>query len=657
MVNFQFFNTLLRGTNLWNEVLARSERKNSLIIKRDILRDLLFLGIDPANIKNNNNNKKTEYKKISETIESIDAQGYNSGLDRFIEKAQNLFILESFNHNTKPQTTISFGGYLVKTVNILIEALIIAVLLGDYSGLRKIRTKLAEILYSFFKLDEYNKLLSESIKLFIIENSTTVLRKIINAEWDNLYKFLYFSNMNPFSILNDLKENKHKLIIRCMVIENFGEYFSDKDLVSSKKFVLSCLEGKSNYLSPIDLKLNGLKAIKGIINRTDIYKILPNLFKDNINNFWILEQMYNIFREIRWERVEQKFIKELLVIILKNIEKINLKDRLYIIFNKIKEYEPELLSELDLYIYNDLLKKMGSGELWYFSNHKFETERGELLNICNSILEKIKEINDKLIKNSSIEFGGYSLFHVLSNYIISNDLGEILDNTYDVYTSILLNPYQTLENKIDCIDSINRITDINKPKFTQFGKNIVSIIKQDNRINKFRDSFLKSFKESLELKIDLLNLKFYKPERIESIIAKCIDYGMYASPDVRMESLIYITSLSKIIDKRKNNINEILQFLYLKTFDNWFKIRGLSIQLLSYLSKTNKEWENNSIARMKNLLKDSNLFVRSSIILAIEKTLDTIKGNPDYRLLLEIASDDKHFLIREKSKNLIKSLS
>lgn len=35
------------------------------------------------------------------------------------------------------------------------------------------------------------------------------------------------------------------------------------------------------------------------------------------------------------------------------------------------------------------------------------------------------------------------------------------------------------------------------------------MIKNDNRINKFRGSFLEDFKERLELKIDLLNLKLH----------------------------------------------------------------------------------------------------------------------------------------------------
>ena len=59
---------------------------------------------------------------------------------------------------------------------------------------------------------------------------------------------------------------------------------------------------------------------------------------------------------------------------------------------------------------------------------------------------------------------------------------------------------------------------------------------------------------------------------------------------------------------------------------------------------------------MSNLLKDPNFFVRNSVIFAIEKIFNLVKTNPQYKILIEIASDDKHYMIRERAQNLLKKL-
>lgn len=640
---------------IFNKAISLTEKKKLIVLKKDILRDLIIFKTNKIkNILDKNLNKEIE--KLNNQVEDLNKSGFDSGLYKALIESQNLFEVEFFEQNTKSPYTYRISENLVKTINILIEALIKSVFLGDYSSLHKIRVSIAYSLFNFYKLDNIVSSLHSSLRIFIIENSIFVIKKIFNSEWEYLYPEIKNNPFTFFEFTKNLKRTIQKDTIKCLLIEKLGEYFDSRYLEQLKGFVKYCLETKSSYLSPSDLKLNGFKALRGIINRIAFIEELPRIIKEGISDFWIQDEIIQTLKTIRWERVEENTIEKILQVLFEDLNKFESKrNQIYYIFILIKDNKPLFTEKIDNFMHKCLEIKNSIDEIWYFSNSKYPFKREEAINNVLYILDIINEQNNKMFKGSSIDFGGYSLFGIVAKYLIFNNLEEVFKKVHLIFKKVLLNPYQSTQNKIDCISSVRIIASSNKEELIDFGKRIFEVLRNNKNVMQSRSSFIPVRSvENLELAIFSLHLKLYKPRNLEAIIAKCIEYGMHPSVDLRLDSLkVIITMIEK---QKKSLINEILQYIYLKTFDNLYTIRGLAIKYLFHLGVNSKQWDNICFERMNNLLRDPCFFVRNAIISVLEKELKLIRKKPKYISLLHFSENDQHYLIKEKSKYLLKKI-
>lgn len=645
-------NNYLEAINYFEKALKIGEKTN---IKKWILRDIY---IDIRNlliIQKNINNKKfnnDKFKKIQQNIEKLSINNYYPILDKELFRAFDKFNDEMFKLNTDSPYTSRFSNNLSDSIININKALIIAIIHGSYTFIHVIRENLADLLYHYANLYDSSELHHKSLKFYILENRITKAEKILNSDWDILYDEIIDNPLNLIELPVKYEDSLQKRVFKCLFIEKLGQYIPNNALNNIQTFLIDCLDMPLNFDKKYDVKRTCLRAIKSIINRIDTNLIIKKVFDILGDNNLINDEIIKLLIDVNWNDVNKdlaKNIKDKLYDLKNNFSRVY---DIYVVFYRIKIDYPSIMDEIEEKLLDEWQDENSLDISWYFGQSQYSFDFDNYM-FVNDLLERIEKEN----KNSGLAYGGYSLFHLIANHIINNELNDCLDKTFNIFKKVLLNSEQSMNNKMECIESVMRIYNSGIQDSNILAVNVNNQIQEKKqqvfecKVDRF---FNNDYYERLELKIMNLFVNVDSPEKTEAIIAKCIEYGNHSFIDVRLDSLYVIKA---IVD---NNIssheNEIRQYLYLKTYDKWYKIRGISLDLLHGISNNDKEWNEICIKRMKELLKDKHSYVRSSVISTIKRNHDLITETEEYYSMLKIGTRDVHFKIREQSINYLNEL-
>ncbi|WP_026832190.1 hypothetical protein [Exiguobacterium undae] len=636
--------------------LARKSRVDKWIV-RDIQLDLYNL-----EFRKEGNRSFYSSNKYQKKLESMDIWNYRPYIDWNLENSLNDSIIENFNYQTDSPSTIRFGGTFRNSTQKFLNAFEAVILNGSYTFIHILRGRLAYIFYNYGSLLNESNLLLHSLRLFMIEGKIKNVEKILSSNWDDLYPVLIDnpSTLLEFSFLNnDKTESK---VLKCIIIKKFGAYFTENEVNNFNEFLKHCLNQNFSMNSILDVQRNAVKAYEDIINRIkdkeEIIEILVELYTQN--NDLISDEIIRIFSKVEWELIPEKIAIFVADAIYYNIKKTNLETNVYYTLAKIKNCHPNILENIE----KDMIKNWKVNEDLsinnYFSQFHLESELKK--DMIKNLIYKIEKNNLVMRKGAPISVGGYRLFLILSNHLaLSEDFEEY--NLIDLYKSILLNPYQTTDEKINCLSSIINLIGHNNFFEKYIKMNMKEFFGDKNNYEKILDSRSDSFmtegnKKVLEMKLLELcvDIKvFQKGNIVNEMIAKCIEFGFDESLEVRQSTLHLIESISKAYDEIYQN--EILQFLYSKTFEKWFKIRGQSIFLLNIIGSKNLGWKNIIINRTSALSYDSSLYVRSSIIQSYLKLDKSISKDLEIEMVITNLKRDKHYKLRARALKLDKNIN
>jgi hypothetical protein len=612
-------------------------------IRRDILLDLRNLEV----VKYNKQNAFLYDSQRQKELKAMDKWNYRPFLDWGMENASFELVKENLNINTDAPHTIRFGGTLNSSMVKILESFEEAVINGSYTFIHIIRERLAYILYNYGKIYKESRLIFHSLKLFMIESKIKIAQRILDSEWDDLYIEIID---DPSTLINlpFLENNRTEdIVMKCVMIEKFGAYFYDEDLNEITFFLGTCLNQELSMIDSLDVKRHAVRAYKDIINRVKSEDIL-NKFSEMLmeDNDLVNEEILKIINKINWKNVLIEKCNDLALSIYKKAEISMLTTSVYNVLSNIKKAHPNTLRTIE----EDLKKKWIECKCLDINNYFSIHSPSDLLKgaMIKDTIEKIRTNNEKVTEDSPISLGGFSLSQILANHLM--DLSIFDSEIFDVYTEILFNPYQLTSEKRQFVESIIRLIKFNE-QFSILAKEKLRGTLQGKfteiLLSRSDDFFEKSSKERLELKLqELFIFLDIKHKHMNEILAKCVEFGNHPFIGVREDTL----SLVKAISRNYGNLhqNEIIQFLYLKTYDNWYKIRGDSIFLLNEISAEAKEWQNVVINRMFELIDDSNPYVRSSIIAAALKKINDNIENQQYISILAILKRDRHYKLRDQ---------
>jgi hypothetical protein len=554
-----------------------------------------------------------------------------------------------------------FKNYIFEILEDICKALIIAIHYGSYTFISFIRLRLGYIFYNFYKMFKNRKLLITSLKMFIIEYSITEIRDILKSDWEDIYKEIIDKPMDlidfPIRYSNEIEDKN----IKCMFIEKFAFYLDDDYLPDIQKFLMNCLYIKFSLNIIFDTKRNSIRALSKLINRLDINLIMKYLIKLFNEDFRVVDEIIELLDEVNWKIVDIELIKSLLenlYLIRKDFPR---KDRVYIILSEIRKEYPHLLEEKE----NEFLKEWSETRdlniTLYFSLIDSDLYKDKYNNFVLDLIQNIENKNDKITKKSPIRIIEHlNLFHLISNFVYKYNFNiskKIYDKLFISFKKVLLNVFQTANNKREFIELMIRVCKCNKNKLLK--KSISNFIKENyENIIECRHGI--DFFEGLieRLKLKLYELYLYcnnKLDDLDSIFAKCVEYGNHNISFVRNDSLSVIEALIEL--KLKFYFKNILQYLYSNTFDKWYIIRANSIILLSKISRLDNIWELICLERMKNLLADFNSYVRSAVIYAAGKNLkDEVKFKDDYISILKTGLRDHNYELRKQAEKILNEL-
>lgn len=663
-INNIFNSELDSAEKHFNDALKLS-KKNRIEgwIKKDILNDLVYL--ERLKAKRNGNflfpNDSIYFKSYKE----VDNWKHSSPVNNLLLKSYSNLETEWLTYQTDVPTTKRYGGNLVSTLENLLLALITAVSIGSYTLIHHTREKLAYILYQYSKVYNHDGLVIKAMKFFIIENKSSTIEKIIDSDWSLINKYLITDPMSWINCpleLGEFPENKKTKLI---LISKLGSYLSKEEISSQQDFLKESLNLELKVVgTESEIKKNAMEALKEVINRLNKVDILSDLITLVEKRKLLWDDFIEILQNIDWDDIGIEWAEKTVAFLNKYRASENLNRlEIYLIFVEINLSYPNCFKKFNLELFEEWKQKKSYFIALYFSqienllkSRNLENSLGneDLKIMTDFLLDNIKTENSTIKENSSISFG-LSTFQMLSN-LISSDKQVELKKLFSVFMEVLQNPYQIEKNKRECVDAIIRISKKKDSKLKNFATEMSQKINLNYKhIIKLREDnfFLSQENERLELKIYELLIQTGNDQNIEQIISKCLEYGTNSSVEIRNGSLLVINELSKIKTITENE-NGIFQYIYSASFDNWYIIRGQAIVFLNSLLHNHKNWEEICINRTKKLMKDSNTYVRSSVIYACQEQLKKNFFREQYIEILDLASRDPHHIIKEKAINLLK---
>jgi hypothetical protein len=621
-------------------------------IKRDILLDLRNL----ETIKYNRQGKVVFETPHQKDLKAMDKWNYRPSIDWILENSLFDVVKENFSISTDGPHTVRFGGNFSTAIDKITIAFHTTIMMGSFTFIHIIRERLAYILFNYGKLYNDSRLLFHSLKLFMIENNVTAIKKILNSEWNNLVKEFIDT---PTMLLNSSfleGEKSESIVMKCILIQKLGPYFYDEELSEISAFLYACLDKPFSFSTNIDIKRNAIIAYTDIINRINNSEILDKLIEIfDMENDLVKDEIYKLMTNINWSNVSKDISGQLLLNIYRKRKGVLRGENVYSILFSIKQSQPDILNEIEEEIIKEWKVNQSIDINLYFSTHKIIEP---LFNdFINDILNKIESDNSKMLKGSAISVGGISLYHLWANHTINSSL--LKSEALDLYKKVLVNPYQTSTNKHDCVESIIRVAESNEGEFLLllkmqlgpfFKTNLQKILvsRKDNLFGPHSDD------ERLMLKLFellvILEVPAFSPDEI---LSKCIEYGSHTNVDVREGT---ISLIHAITNKFSDSYEQFtMQYLYSKTYDTWYKVRGDAIYLLGSMPEVNKEWESIIQRRMFELIDDSNSYVRSSIIASIgERNKKDKYLKKEFKNMIAILKRDRHYKLRNQVSNILK---
>lgn len=522
--------------NYLEKALKEGKEKN---IKKWIIRDI-FIDIRNLIIKqhslNNEKYSNDKLEEIQDNIKELTLNNFYPILDRELYNAFDNFNEEMFNLNTDNPYTNRFSSIISNSMDNINKALIVAIIYGSNTFIHFIRERLADLLYHYSNLHNSSELHYKSLKLFVLENKFKKVEKVLNSDWDILYDEIIDSPLNIIEFPVRYKETLQKRSLKCLFIEKLGQYLSRNVLDDIQSFLIDCLDMSYNLDKKYDVKRNSLRAIKNIVNRLDTNLIIEKVLNMLDENRLIDDKIIQIFVNVNWHNVNEDLTKKVLNKIY-DLRNDNLSVyNLYVIMYHIKNTYPEMVKEKENKLLSEWKETSSLDISWYFGQKQYPFQFDNNNLFINDLINRLDEKNE----NEVIEFGGYSLYHLLGDHLINNKLNNKSDEIFGVFNKVLTNQNQIIKNKIQCIESTIRIFKSDIKELKLLGEKVNNLIQEKKdqvlecKINQFIN---KSNYERLELKIMNLFVNVDSPEEIESIIAKCIEYGNHSFIDVRLDSL------------------------------------------------------------------------------------------------------------------------
>jgi len=602
-------------------------------VSKWIIDDIL---IDYRNIESQVHQQKREFLvegKAQKELNESDTIVYLPVLDRYLGNVYDEVLKEEFKISTLSHNTISYGSNLGKVITDIENYFFSAILYGSYTHIVITRKLLATALRKYGEIFSDIKLISESMKLLVLNGDAKDFKLFLDSKWDVVYSAIS-SSADEIWKLAKLTSIINRDSMQQLVMERVGMYFSEKTFSEAEQY-LNDFE-KNVYWGVSEAYFD---CVFANINRLDANKIIVSLTKIiKDRRFHIGSKISNILCYIQLKSVA-----------LEN--QINLKNALleqlpFIIENA---GTPQLIAALMVQnkdVFKDLETVPNNG-LEGVQEKLFKVNMGSD-NWEPTLLEEIETAKKQFEANSQKgvyqEFGmnPYSMIsHILRQSAASDgNINRILLEKYIPLAVEVLNSDATAIIKERCVSCLCDVLSAFIQHNVDIPSEIIGVIQKVD-LSKVHDFFATNSKNVLSIRMFIAKLIVGITDE-EELFKWCVGYSRHSTK----ERIALADCVEKYLYSRKDEQNQVdlmlLSLIIQCLEDECYEVRCIACKAISYvLDSKYKEIAENKLYQVAT---DPSHYVRNNLLRLCKD--GTVQEEISEKLI-KLFENDANYAIRE----------
>ena len=226
--------------------------------------------------------------------------------DRYEGNALERIINEDIELALMHHDTMRYGSSLNSCITSIQDYLFTAIYYGSITHIMKSRDLLAKALYKIGKINRNSKLIFQAARLFLIGGETSLFRKLIKKEWDNIYSYIASEADDIWADACN-SDVANKKASKLVAIELIGTYVSDLVFDQCEAFIINM----ASEMHAIESE-QFFKAVNSIVRRFDCNKLIDIIVKIiDEKRFQIGKSISTILINIDYESVTDASIIKL----------------------------------------------------------------------------------------------------------------------------------------------------------------------------------------------------------------------------------------------------------------------------------------------------------------------------------------------------------
>lgn len=621
-----------------NHLAFALEISKESTVPKWIVRDIL---LDIRNTKATEDARKNIIRhmaKEQQELQDMKDDNHFPTVNKYVTSAMMEMNEEMYECYTVGNRTIRYSSKMQNALKDLLRAMAAAILYGSISFTHIIRRHIALLIYNTSKIHGETNYVLIALRLFIMDGDVKRVSTILDREWNSLYP-------NVVSLINELvvsdvdRESSRQITMKCALLSSLGPYVMESYLPIAREYLFKHASGPFSMDTNTDVRRSAVRGFSAIINRTDNDPTIQKL-TDLIGDIPLVnDEIARTMRIVDWGKVEDTTVK-VVVSKLENLlkeDKVHRKSDVLKVFSDIHDSHEGVINHLLEGYFKKWTETKHLDIAWFLSWIPAKQEMAD--EIGRYLIDSITSANRiSSSKKQMISVGGISKYYTLA-YVLQKASAEVIERAADTYAATICNPKQAIQYKYEAIKSMNLIIDRDPSR--------LGLVKAAySKVVESRSSSLQGVRshigiddnlEQLDMSIDQMAISLGLESDSRSILMKCIVHSNNSRREIREEA---ISVVNVMCEKEMEGVEEALQMLYLRTYDDWHRIQGDAILLFSKIA-TERDWISLCKERLNRLLKNASPYVRRSAIDAVieMRKRDTIDKKDAERVLAPVTRD------------------
>ncbi|MCJ7840681.1 DUF4062 domain-containing protein [Lederbergia sp. NSJ-179] len=623
-----------------------------------LIQDIL---IDLRNTSNRYGEEKNQYFIQSDAQEELDKMEkalYYPLLDRYTNNLYEEIDKQRIKYKTQSPYSVSFGNHIDIFADKIANSFVIAVFNGSLIHIILTLDRIKSVAFHLSEKYSNWQFRVLLLKMGIYKGNKKEIDSYINTFNDVFGKM---NSSDALEIYNFSKSNSIKHLRSISVLEAFkhlGYYFSDKDYEEIKLEVLQIIDiwlkdkerlvVVGNHIFDA-LKNNNLRLDNNIIAQICLDVISQGLYRyyDNVFNllsFIGLEEVNN--------ELSTKLISEINKIVIDEAEYDKYHNLISAIIS-IRKTKGELSDDFHENVMKHLPEKDKSTYTLEVTGKSRDENRKQLLKYIAEINERNKT------QGQNGQYSGYANdpYQTASNIIRYGNVDlskELVQSIFEAATGTLLSNKQLISDKVSAMQLIVFVKAYCGSKMSVTYDFYAKLVDEIEVVKNGHDGFLERYSTTT------LNVNFLMLE----VVFNDADYRSFfevLSGYNKLDDFEKIEALKAIVNLLENeyckSINRdilfmLLQFVLTLCNEENHDIRYYSAKALLLL--ITEDTEKTILTQLSQFMDFDSSFIKHLIMDHFDQLIEV---NPDItKFMIQKASVDNHFVIREKGKEYLEKL-